>query len=113
MHEFSLAKSVVNIANDAVSKARASRATAITLEIGTCAGVERSSFDFVWPLAVRGTVLEHAKRETLEVEGKARCRNCNHAFSIHRLYDQCPMCGSFRCDITQGKEFRVKSLRVI
>jgi len=113
MHELSLAMNVVNIAEREIAKAKASKATSITLEIGECAGVEKSAFKFAWSIAVKGTSLEEAERIIEAVEGKAICQECNEEFALYRLYDPCPNCGAYARDIFQGKEFRVKSLTVI
>lgn len=113
MHEFSLARSVVDIAEYEVKKAHAKKVTSISLKIGTCVGVEPDAFKFAWQSAVKDSVLEDAERIIYNVEGKAHCRDCHSEFVFDELYDPCPECGSYNKDILQGREFLVESMTVI
>ncbi len=112
MHELSIISSIVNIAEEQVQKAQASRVTEIELEIGELAGVEWQALDFAWDVGVKESVLENAKRHIDKVIGKARCLECDTEFEMHALFDTCPNCQSFFNDILQGKELRVKALTV-
>jgi hydrogenase nickel incorporation protein HypA/HybF len=112
MHELSLAMSVVNIAEKEAIKASAQEVNAITLQIGECSGVEINSLEFVWPAAVKNSVLENAAKEFEIIEGKAKCLECETTFHIKTLYQACPECGSYFHDIQKGKEFLIKSIVV-
>jgi hydrogenase nickel incorporation protein HypA/HybF len=113
MHELSVAMGIVKIAETETQKAGAREVEAIELEIGTLAGIEFRALDFVWPVAVRDTVLEKAEKRVEVVEGKARCMDCDTVYEIKRFYDPCPECSSNLKHILQGKELRVKALEVI
>lgn len=113
MHELSVALGIVRIAEEETKKAGATSVEAIDLEIGTLAGIEFDSLEYVWPAAVKDSVLEHAKRHISVVQGKAKCLDCEHEFEIDKYYDSCPKCQSSLKGILQGKELRVKSLEVI
>ena len=113
MHELSVAMGIVKIAESETRKAGAREVEAIELEIGTLAGIEFEALDFVWPIAVRDTVLEHAEKRVEVVEGKARCMDCDTEFQLSRYYDSCPQCRSNLKAILRGKELRVKALEVI
>ncbi len=110
MHEMSIALGIVRIAEEEVTKRNAEFVSEIELEIGELSGIELDSLDFVWPVAVKETVLSHAKLEIDFRPGKAKCIDCDTKFEIHRLSDECPSCGSYFKDIIQGKEMRVKTL---
>ncbi|WP_127019553.1 hydrogenase maturation nickel metallochaperone HypA [Flagellimonas beolgyonensis] len=113
MHELSVAMGIVKIAEDETKKAKAQKVTLIELEIGTLAGVEFESLDFVWPSAVKNTVLEHAERKIDVKKGLALCADCDTVFEVQHFYDSCTHCGSNLKGILQGKELRVKALEVI
>jgi len=102
--------SVVQIAEEHVKKNDALRVEVIELEIGELAGIQPEAFEFAWPSAVSGTVLHHARKEIYPLPGAALCTECNCAFALHHLFDNCPDCGSYFYHIRQGKEMRVKSL---
>ena len=113
MHELSVALGIVRIAEDETAKAKATAVELIELEIGTLAGIEFDSLDFVWPAAVKNTVLENARRHIHKIRAKGRCIDCDTIFEMDHLYDACPRCRSNFKGILQGKELRVKALEVV
>ncbi|MGB5362039.1 MAG: hydrogenase maturation nickel metallochaperone HypA [Aureibaculum sp.] len=112
MHEMSVALGIVKIAENETAKAKANRVDLIELEIGTLAGIELDSLDFIWPLAVKDTVLEKATKKIIIIPAKGKCLDCDSIFEIQHLYDSCPSCNSFIKGIIQGKELKVKALEV-
>ncbi len=112
MHELSIALGIVKIAEEETAKAMAKKVDIIELEIGTLAGIEFESLDFVWPMAVKNTVLENAQKKVHIVKGKGKCMDCETVFDMDHFYDSCPKCQSNFKGILQGKELRVKSLEV-
>ncbi|MDO9261309.1 MAG: hydrogenase maturation nickel metallochaperone HypA [Flavobacteriaceae bacterium] len=112
MHELSIALGIVKIAEAETKKVNAVRVESIELEIGTLAGIEFEALDFVWEVAVRGTVLETAHKQINIIQAKAKCFDCDTIFHIDKYYDSCPNCASVLKSVLQGKELRVKSLEV-
>ncbi len=112
MHELSIAIGIVDIAEKETAKANANKVDMIELEIGTLAGIEFDSLEFVWPSAVKDTVLEHATKKIHIVHGKAKCSDCDTVFKLDNIYDACPNCKSYLKGILKGKELLVKSLVV-
>jgi hydrogenase nickel incorporation protein HypA/HybF len=112
MHELSIALGIVKIAEEETAKANAKKVDLIELEIGTLAGIEFDSLDFVWPSAVKDTVLEKAEKSTIIIEAKGKCLDCDTIFDLKNVFDPCPECNSFLKGIIQGKELRVKSIEV-
>jgi len=112
MHELSVALGIVKIAEAETAKAKAKEVELIELEIGTLAGIEFESLDFVWSSAVKDTVLEKAIKKIDIIKAKAKCVDCDTVFEIENVYDSCPSCSSFFKSILQGKELKVKALEV-
>jgi len=110
MHEMSIALGIVDIAKKEAKKANVTSFSAIDLEIGTLAGIEFDSLEFIWDAAVKGTVLEHAKKTIHKINARAQCGDCDHFFDLENMHDTCPKCDSFFKVVLQGKELRVKSL---
>lgn len=106
----SIAIGIVNIATKEAKKANVEHFAKIDLEIGTLAGIEFDSLDFVWEAAIKDSVLERAEKRINKIKAKAKCSDCEHEFAIKYMHDSCPKCGSFLKIILQGKELRVKSL---
>jgi len=113
MHELSVAIGIVNIAKKETEKANKNKVELIELEIGSLSGVELDSLDYVWDVAVKGTVLENAIKKIDFIEAEALCLECKTTFKVENVYDNCPTCKSYFKDIIKGKELRVKSLEVI
>lgn len=112
MHELSVAMGIVRIAEQEMSRTTASRVELIELEIGDLAGVELDSLEYVWSAAVKGTVLEEARKKIHRIDGLGECLDCGEQFRVERHYDSCPKCESFLKKILRGKELRVKALEV-
>lgn len=112
MHELSVVMGIVNIAEKETQKANKKRVELIELEIGSLSGVELDSLEYVWDVAVKGTVLEGAEKKIDFIEARAKCLECETFFKAENVYDNCPKCQSYFKDIIKGKELRVKSLEV-
>jgi hydrogenase nickel incorporation protein HypA/HybF len=112
MHELSVAIGIVNIAEKETQKANKSRVELIELEIGSLSGIELDSLEYIWEVAVKGTVLEGAIKKIDFIEGQANCLECETSFKVENVYDNCPTCKSYFKDIIKGKELRVKFLEV-
>ena len=112
MHELSIAMGIVRIAEEQARKLGVEEIRAIDLEIGTLSGVEISSLDFAWPMAVENSVLRHAEKRIHIIPAKAKCLECGTEYDLENLFDPCPRCGSHFKDVFQGKEMRVKSIEI-
>ncbi len=112
MHELSIAMGIIKIAEEETKKANKTKVELIELEIGSLAGVELESLNYVWATATKGTVLEKAELEIDYKIAQARCLECKTLYEMEKVYDSCPKCNSFFKEIIQGKELRVKSLEV-
>lgn len=112
MHELSIAMSIVEIAEENARRENGSVISEIELDIGTQSGVVLDALDFAMQAAVKGTMLEHAQVRINTIPARASCTNCQHVFYIDDLFSPCPKCGHPYCEVIQGRELRLKSLRV-
>ena len=110
MHEFSIAVDIVDIAISSARKEAASVVKEIEVEIGQLSGVVMEALEFSLEAAVKGTMLEKARRNLIIVPGKARCTQCLKEYETDTLFKPCPACQACAPDIIQGRELRVKSL---
>ena len=113
MHEYSIALSIVEIAEKEVEKYGAKGVESIELEIGQLSGIELLALDFAWEPATSGTVLENASKNIIVIQGTAECNDCHKHYAVKEIYDLCPDCGSFMKEISRGKELKIKSLTLI
>jgi len=112
MHELSVALGIVDIATNECKKANKSFVSKIGLEIGNLAGIQLDALEFVWPVAVKNTVLENAERVIHKIKAEAICLECSERFPVSYHYDNCPKCGSYFKNVTKGSELKVKYLEV-
>lgn len=112
MHEMSIALNIVEICEDEVKKAGGQVVNRIELEIGTLSGVIPDAMEFAIQEAVKETVLQQAERKIHLKQAKARCQECDHTFDIDDFVAVCISCGSFKTEVIQGKEIKIKSLVV-
>jgi hydrogenase nickel incorporation protein HypA/HybF len=112
MHELSIAVGIVDLAESKAKNAGAGKILNIELEIGKLSGVEPDALEFAWPVAVKGTMLEDAKKTIVQIAGRAKCTTCGLVFEVENLYDSCPGCSGIMKDIIQGKELRIKTITV-
>ncbi len=110
MHEFSIAMSIIDAVEIEAKKAEALTVSAITLDVGTMAGIEYYALDTALEMAVKGTLLENAGITVNKIQAKARCKDCNFCFEIREVTDLCPSCSSMFHIVTGGKELKIRSI---
>jgi len=112
MHELSITMSIIEIAEENAKKENASVITEIELDIGMQAGVVMEAMEFAIESAKKGTMLEKANWVINKIPALARCSSCKHEFETQDLFSPCPECGNPFSEIYQGKELRVKTLKI-
>lgn len=108
MHEYALACSIVELAEEA---ARTRRVQRVTLEIGDLSGVLADAITFCFEEVAKGTAVEGAVLDIRRIEGRARCRDCGETFETPAFYTPCA-CGSLDVERLQGEELNLKSLEL-
>jgi hydrogenase nickel incorporation protein HypA/HybF len=112
MHEFSITMNVVNIVEENATNLHAKIVHEVEMDIGELSGVDNDALEFAWQYSKKTGLTENAKLVINKIPAKARCRSCNHEFDISDLYTACPECGKFDHDIFQGKELKVKAIKI-
>jgi len=108
MHEFGLTQTIVAIAAEHAGAARVRR---ISLAIGQLSAVLPDSIQFCFDVCSRGTVVEGAELQLVEIPGLARCRQCGHEFFLAEPFGVCE-CGSTHLEIIQGEELKITELEL-
>ncbi|MEZ5082828.1 MAG: hydrogenase maturation nickel metallochaperone HypA [Bacteroidales bacterium] len=111
MHELSIAMSIIEIAEENAKNADTSVINEIELDIGSQSGVVVEALEFAMQSAKLGTMLENAEVKINFIPARAACAQCQHEFYVDDLFSPCPECGNPFCEIIQGKELKVKSLK--
>jgi len=106
MHELSISRNIVAIVGEA---ARGRRVRRVTLEIGKLSGVMCEALAFSFDLVAQGTAVEGAALDIREIEGRARCLQCDAELVVPDFFTVC-RCGSRRLSHLSGEELNVKSI---
>lgn len=108
MHELALAESLVDLI---LERTEGSRVQVVRLEVGKMTMVVPEALRFCFEVASKGTPLEVADLEILEVEGRGKCRTCMGEVALAGAVAFCP-CGSSDVEILGGNELLLKEVEV-
>ena len=104
---------MVNLAEEVARENNAKAVTKIVVEIGQTSGVMPYYMYKYFPDAAKGTMLEEAELECLEVPVKALCEECGKEYLPNRENRYlCPHCGGRRAHIIEGKGVVLKNVIV-
>ena len=108
MHELTITESLIAAVSENVGAAKVTR---VVLEIGKLSGVAADSLSFCFDLCTRGTALEGARLEIVEIPGRARCRHCDGAVEVLDGIGFCG-CGSADLEFRSGRELKITEVEV-
>ena len=108
MHELSICQGIVDSVCEAVPEGDV---LAVTVEIGTLSGVVPDAVRFCFDACSRGTRVEGARLDIVDVSGRGRCGSCERELDIVELLARCP-CGNPFLEIVRGRELRIRSVEV-
>ena len=108
MHELSISQGIVESVCDAVPEGQV---LVVTVEIGKLSGVVPDAVRFCFDACARGTRLEGARLDIVDMPGRGRCASCDRELDMDELLTQCP-CGNPFLDIVCGRELRIRSVEV-
>jgi hydrogenase nickel incorporation protein HypA/HybF len=110
MHELSLAQALVEQVESIRVKEKARTVTAITVNIGALSGVDRSAFEFAFPLAAEGTAAAGASLAIGETPVEVTCDACGARSHPGLDNLRCVPCGADRVRITGGRDFLIQAV---
>ncbi len=112
MHELSLMEAVRELALEQARTHGAERITAISLRIGSLAGVEPEALRFAHELVMAGTAAEGAVLRIQAVPARFACEPCQQSFQAEQGDGLCPRCGALSRQLLQGRELELTSLEL-
>lgn len=110
MHEMAIARSIVDIAVAAATKADAARIVRVNVLAGQLRGIIPAQLIFCFGLMSENTIASgaHLNLEIMPLIG--RCRQCEEDFPISDYSYVCPRCQGQDIDIVSGTELRVRDV---
>ena len=112
MHELSLTRQLVEIAEEHARRENAREIVSVTLEIGALSGVIPEAVEFAFDVCTRGTLAQGAKLIIRRIGGRSHCLECGHEADLEINTFTCSSCGSFALETLQGREMRLVELEV-
>ena len=113
MHELSIALSMIEMANEEVSRRGSGRVTALHLKLGPLSGVVREALEFSYEVACQGTALEGSQLIIEDVPVMIQCSRCREAEIVESIQSlRCPRCGELCNEVTQGRDLEVIALEL-
>ncbi|MDX1425943.1 MAG: hydrogenase maturation nickel metallochaperone HypA [Kiloniellales bacterium] len=108
MHEMGITRNIVSIVSE---RARPRKVLRVRLEIGRLSAVMPDAIRFCFDVISKGTLLDGAELEIVEIPGRARCRACGEEIALETLFARCP-CGSRALERLAGEELNIKEMEL-
>ncbi len=108
MHEMGITRNIVSIVAE---HAKSQKVRRVRLEVGKLSAVMPDALLFCFDVVAKGTVLEGAVLEIVEVVGRAKCRKCHADVELHDLVTACK-CGSRDLQRLSGEELNIKEMEL-
>jgi hydrogenase nickel incorporation protein HypA/HybF len=109
MHELAISEAIVSEVCDRVE----GQVVRVVLEIGQLSALMPDSLRFCFEVAARGTRLEGAALEIMEIPGMARCRACAAPVTLGASHiGTCSSCGGIDLEVVSGQELRIRAVEI-
>lgn len=112
MHELSVCLSLLRQVERIARENNAKRVTRISVTLGPLSGVEPELLRNAYPLAVAGSVAEHAEFLIEVSDVVVKCSQCGAESPAKPNRLLCGACGDFRTNLVSGDEMVLKSLEL-
>ena len=113
MHELGVVFYVVKDVKEAAEENQVSRVASVTLEVGEVTGIVPEYLVDVWDWAKKKEpIMADADLKIETIEAVTYCEDCGGQYPTIRYGKICPLCGSEKTYLLQGKEFLIKDITV-
>lgn len=114
MHEVSIARSLLDLAEDYARCEGASCIKTVALRIGALSGVLPEALEFAFEVAKLGTLAADAHLEVEYLAIIAYCESCALEFEVKDIFGiaQCPLCSEPTASLRQGQELELSYLEL-
>ena len=109
MHELGMTRNVVAIVSE---HARGQTVLRVTLELGRLSGFMSEAIRFCFDICAKGTPLDGATLQIVDVEGRGLCTACGAEPLMTMPLGRCPACREPSLRIVAGTELKIKEMEV-
>ena len=112
MHEISIAKSIIEIAEAKAREENSRCIQTIKIRLGEFTTVVREALEFAFEVARRETLAENARLEIESVPMVVRCVACGTVTDpVREVCLRCPQCG-LPLEVVSGEELQVEYIEI-
>ncbi len=104
-----ITRNIVSIVSEHAKGAQVKR---VSLEIGNLSTVMPDAIRFCFDVCSKGTELENAHLEIIEIAGRKKCQDCQLITETDQVFGSCE-CGSWNTTPIAGEELRVKEMEMV
>lgn len=112
MHEFSIAKSIIETALTEAEKHNGKRIGTLSVKLSRLSHITPDSLEFCLRAAATGTIAGKARVEIELFDPTVRCRQCGHTFFFQDSEPFCPQCRSKKLKMVDVSEAFLENLEV-
>ena len=112
MHEIGIVRQLVRTVTAFAEENAVRDISEVIVDCGELSLVIPEYVEELYPVVIKGSILEHAVLTVNIVPGLAECDDCDEVFNVVEQKGYCPNCGSFRKTILSGKDFSIREIVV-
>ncbi len=112
MHEIGLLRQLVRTVTAFAAENDVHDIAEVAVDCGELSLVIPEYLEELYPVAVKGSILENTKLRINIVPGLAECDECDEIFNVIEHKGFCPNCGSFEKTVLSGKDFSIREIVV-
>ncbi len=111
MHEISVLKRAVDLAEQTAIDNNIDRIAYITLEVGELSGYLPVFFEKYFDVVIEDRpIFEGAELRMIRPRGEGLCLDCHAMYNVMQNEGMCPKCGSRNKKILGGQQFLLKEI---
>ncbi len=111
MHEISVLKRAVDLAEQTAIDNNIDRIAYITLEVGELSGYLPVFFEKYFEVVIEDRpIFEGAELKMIRPRGEGLCLDCHAMYNVMANEGRCPKCGSRNKKILGGQQFLLKEI---
>ncbi len=112
MHEFALAKDIVETALAETKKHNGKRIDTLNVKLSNLSHLTPDNLEFCLTAAANGTIAEKTKIKIETFDPKVSCQDCGHTFTFQESEPFCPQCQSKKLEMVDKSDAFLESMEV-
>ena len=112
MHEIGIVRQILRTVERFAAENEIREIREVVVDCGELSLVIPKYLEELFPVVVKGSILQDAKLTIREIPGMAECNECDEIFNVVEHKGYCPSCGSFDKTILSGRDFTIREIVV-